>query len=72
MYKMRFITDANLDAEYICTKRTEKTATFERFMFGGSVKDAITRRVKVYSNSEYVLLGNYSMSPSITATNISR
>jgi hypothetical protein len=67
IYEMRFIGDSDLRVKYICVKRTAKNATFERFQNPG---DGITRRIKVWDGSEYVLDGSYSMAPSIKATNL--
>jgi hypothetical protein len=67
VYEMRFVTDSNLRTEFICTKRTEKTVTFETFR---SAKEKITRKVKTYEGVEYVLDGNYSMAPCIKADRI--
>jgi hypothetical protein len=69
VYEMRFVTDAYLIAKYICVKRTDKTVTFERFNCDYSY-DAITKKIKVYNNAEYIVLGNYSMAPSIKSTNL--
>lgn len=67
IYSMHFIGDSNLKPEFICTKRTAKTATFQRFK---SKQEPITRKVKQYNGIEYILEGNYSMAPSIYADNI--
>ena len=67
IYEMRFITDADLSVKYICVKRTEKTVKFERF---GNPTDAISKKVKVYNNEEYVVTENYSMAPCIKASRI--
>ena len=67
IYEMGFIGDSELKVKFICVKRTAKNATFERFQNPG---DAITRRIKVWDGSEYVLDGSYSMAPSIYAKNI--
>ena len=66
VYEMRFITNNDLRPQYICVKRTEKTATFERF----KGTESLTRRIKEYAGEEYVLHGSYSMSPSIYAKNV--
>ena len=66
IYEMRFICDSDLRPQYICVKRTAKTVTFEKFQ--GT--ETLTRRIKNYDSSEYVLEGNYSMAPSIRAKNI--
>ena len=66
VYEMRFIGDSDLLPKWICTKRTAKTATFERF----GKSETITRRVKEYEGVEYILDGNYSMAPSIHANRV--
>jgi len=66
IYEMRFIGDSNLKVKYICVKRTAKTITFEKFQS----TESINRRIKEYNGIEYILDGNYSMSPSIRANNI--
>lgn len=68
VYEMCFIGDSQLKPKYICVKRTEKTATFQRFQHP---EDEIKRRIKLDSyNSEYVLDGNYSMAPSISSRKV--
>lgn len=67
IYEMRFITDSDLSVKYICVKRTEKTVTFERFM---NPSDLISKKVKVHNNEEYIVTGNYSMSPVIKSSRI--
>jgi hypothetical protein len=67
VYQMRFIGDSDLRPEFICTKRTAKTVTFERFK---NSTEVISRRIKEYDGNEYILEGNYSMAPSINAKNI--
>jgi hypothetical protein len=67
IYEMRFIGDSDLKVKFICVKRTAKSVTFERFQ---NSNETITRRVKVWDGSEYVLDGNYSMAPSIKASNL--
>ena len=69
IYEMRFIGDSDLRPQWICTKRTAKTVTFERF----KSTESITRRVKMssgHTNYEYILDGSYSMAPSINADKI--
>ena len=66
IYEMRFITDSDLKPKFICVKRTNKTATFERL----NCKESITRRIKIWEGVEYVVDGNYSMAPSIKASRI--
>ncbi len=68
IYQMRFIGDSDLRPEYICTKRTAKTATFEQF--GRPNAETISRRIKTYDGVEYVLDGSYSMAPSIRADKV--
>ena len=76
VYQMTFIGDNDLRTEFICVKRTSKTVTFERFKGypytyqQGARSRAMTRRIKVYDNCEYILDGNYSMAPSIKASRI--
>ena len=67
IYGMRFIGDSNLVTSWICTKRTAKTVTFEKFK---NPSDKMNRRIKTYNGVEYVLQGSYSMAPSIKASNI--
>lgn len=62
-YEMSFIGDSNLRPHFKCVKRTAKTATFERVRNG----ELLTRKIKSYDGSEYVLDGSYSMAPSINA-----
>lgn len=62
-YQMTFVTDSDLRPEFVCTKRTAKTATFERVRGN----ETLTRRIKIYDGCEYVLEGSYSMAPSINA-----
>ena len=66
VYEMRFIGDNDLRPQFICVKRTAKTATFERF----KGTESLTRRVKEYGGEEYVLEGSYSMAPSIHAKRV--
>jgi hypothetical protein len=63
-YEMSFIGDSNLRPHFLCIKRTEKTATFQRVRGGA---ETLTRKIKTYSGAEYVLEGNYSMAPSINS-----
>jgi len=67
VYQMTFIGDSDLRPEFICVKRTAKNATFERFT---NPSEKITRRIKVWNGSEYVLEASYSMAPTIKATNL--
>ena len=67
VYEMRFITDSDLRTEFICTKRTEKSVTFETFK---TAHETITRKIKIYDGVEYVLHGNYSMAPCIKADRV--
>lgn len=67
IYEMRFITDSDLSAKYICVKRTEKTVTFERFM---NSSDVISKKIRIYDNEEYVVTANYSMAPCIKSSRI--
>ena len=64
VYEMSFIGDSNLRPQFVCVKRTAKTATFKAI----DSNETLKRRVKVYDNSEFVLDGNYSMSPRIKAS----
>ena len=63
VYQMRFIGDSDLRPEWICSKLTKTTATFERI---GSV-ESITRKIRTYEGADYIVEGNYSMAPSIQA-----
>ena len=62
-YQMRFIGDNELRPEFVCIKRTAKTATFK------GDNEIITRKIKTFGDngSEYIVTGNYSMAPSINA-----
>ena len=68
VYEMRFIGDSNLKPMFICTKRTAKTATFERFQ--GT--ETFSKKINIYDNTEYVRYDSYSMAPTITASKIVR
>ena len=69
VYQMRFITDNDLRPEYICTKVTAKTASFQRFKSPDS--EVITRRIQTTGRmGEYVRVGNYSMAPTINTKDI--
>lgn len=65
-YEMRFIGDSDLKVGYTCIKVTEKTATFKNI----KNSELITRKIKVHNLCEFILLGSYSMAPSIYASNI--
>lgn len=67
VYEMTFITDADLRVPYICVKRTAKTVSFERFK---NTTERLNKKIKVYNNTEYVLKGDYSMSPMIKANRL--
>jgi hypothetical protein len=67
IYEMRFIGDSDLKPQFICLKRTAKTATFQRFQ---STEKAFTRKIKTYNNSEYIVDGSYSMAPSINSNKV--
>jgi hypothetical protein len=69
VYEMSFIGDSNLRPQYICVKRTDKSVTFEKFP---TASEVITRKIKVWDNTEYILEGSYSMAPSIKASRIVR
>jgi hypothetical protein len=69
VYEMSFIGDSNLRPQYICVKRTDKSVTFEKFP---TASEVITRKIKVWDNTEYILDGSYSMAPSIKASRIVR
>lgn len=69
VYEMSFIGDYNLRPQYICVKRTDKSVTFEKFP---TASEVITRKIKVWDNTEYILEGSYSMAPSIKASRIVR
>lgn len=66
IYFMHFIGDSELRPQWICVKRTAKTVTFERFKQTESIK----RKIKVWDGAEYILLGSYSMAPSINAKRV--
>ena len=66
IYQMSFIGDSDLKPTWKCTKRTPKTVTFERT----DSSDKLTRKIKTYDNIEYILQGNYSMAPQISAKRI--
>lgn len=67
IYEMQFITDSELKPRFICVKRTNKTARFERFQHPS---DGFTRKIQVYNGVEYIRQGSYSMAPSIHADNL--
>lgn len=67
VYEMRFIGDNDLRPRFKCIARTAKSAKFERLRGGAEV---LTRRIKSYDGSEYVLEGSYSMAPSINAKHV--
>lgn len=67
VYEMTFIGYSDLRPQYICTKRTDKSVSFERFQ---RASEKITKRVKVWDNAEFIIDGNYSMAPRIKATRI--
>ena len=69
VYEMSFIGDADLRPQYICVKRTEKSVTFKKFP---TASEVITRKIKVWDNTEYIVDGSYSMAPSIKASRIVR
>ena len=54
--EMRFIGDSELKPKFICTKRTAKTVTFEKFC---SNEKPMSRRIKTYNNVEYILDGQF-------------
>jgi hypothetical protein len=64
-YEMRFIGDSELNPIFKCVKRTAKTATFVDAHDG----ETITRKIRTWSGHETILLGNYSMAPSISSKN---
>ena len=66
IYVMLFIGDSELRPQWICIKRTAKTATFKRC----NDQELITRKIKSYDNTEFVMYGSYSMAPSINAKRI--
>lgn len=65
-YQMRFIGDSGLKPVWKCIARTDKTAKFE------NRGEVISRRIKVYDDSEYVLYGSYSMAPSINSKRLAQ
>lgn len=67
IYQMTFVGDSDLKVPYICTKRTPKTVTLEKFK--GS--EVIKRKIKTsFGGIEYVVAGSYSMAPSIYADKV--
>lgn len=64
-YVMTFIGDSDLKVKFKCIKRTASFATFEGFK-----GEILRRKINLYSDSEYVLEGNYSMAPSIYADSV--
>lgn len=66
VYQMTFIGDADLKVPYICTKRTSKMVTLEKF----KGKEIIKKKINIHNGVEYVRVGNYSMAPSIYADKI--
>lgn len=67
IYRMTFIGDSNLKADFICVNRTEKTVTFERFK---NSKEVLKRKINNYNGVEFIKEGNYSMAPTIYANKI--
>lgn len=67
IYEMRFIGDSDLKPAYICVKRTNKTASFERFQ---RPNDSLTRKILTHGEVEYVREGSYSMAPTIYASRL--
>ena len=74
IYEMRFICDSKLKLKWICIKTTSKTASFKQIHnssnFVQCEKDIITRKIKSYNNTEYIIDGSYSKAPSIHANHI--
>lgn len=66
IYQMTFIGDADLKVPYICTKRTPKMVTLEKF----KGTEVLKKKINVYQGVEYVRAGSYSMAPSIYADKI--
>ena len=60
-YQMTFVTDSQLKPEFVCIKRTEKSATFT------DKHETFTRRIKELDGIEYIMYGSYSMAPCISA-----
>ncbi len=60
---MRFIGDSQLKVAYTCLSRTAKQAVF----VDAAESEIIKRSIKSFDGVEYVLYGNYSMSPIIKA-----
>lgn len=67
VYEMRYIGDNDLRPLWFCSKVTPKMATFEKYQ---NKKETITRKIKSSGGVDYVLEGNYSMAPSISANHI--
>ena len=67
-YHMTFIGDRDLRPVFLCLKRTAKMVTLKSEATG----EVLKKRIKKYSdnNSEYILEGNYSMAPRISAQRI--
>jgi hypothetical protein len=65
-YEMRFIGDSQLRPHFTCIATTGKTATFK-----GSRGEVIKRKIRTDSEGvQYVVEGNYSMAPSISASHV--
>lgn len=52
----------NFGSEYVCVNVTDKTASFEK---RGEVKRYKLR--EFYNGEQFVMLGNYSMAPALSA-----
>ena len=65
-YHASFIGDADLKPAFTCKSRTDNTAVFEDVRTGETLK----RKIKIHSDSEFVLFGSYSMSPTIAASRL--
>lgn len=66
VYTMGYVGDSQLKPQFICTKRTAKTVTFEEF----KGTETLTRRIKEYNKVEFIREGSYSMAPSIYADKV--
>jgi hypothetical protein len=67
IYQMNFIGDSELKVNYICTKITKTSATFEKFM---NPEIKITKKIRISDSVEYILTDSYSFAPIIRASRI--
>jgi len=68
IYELRFVGDHNVRPQYICTKRTALSVSFEEFNSPHAPK--LTKRFKIHNGHEYITAGNYSMAPIIRADKV--